>query len=102
MLIKIFFGNQMDSSQFATHLRELRQHHVSLLKRYEKDVFSVIEHYADATGAFRDARYWALTLDFGRRHARMVLNWCDEAIRQIKDRGKEKSSQKKSANPPKN
>ncbi len=102
MLIKIFFGNQMDSSQFATHLRELRQHHASLLKRYEKDVFSVIEHYADATGAFRDARYWALTLDFGRRHARMVLNWCDEALRQIKDRGKEKSSQKKSANPPKN
>jgi hypothetical protein len=32
----------------------------------------------------------------------MVLNWCDEALRQIKDRGKEKSSQKKSANPPKN
>ena len=80
MLIKVFFGNQMDPTQFATHLEELQKHHTNLLERYDKEIVPVIERYAKVTGAFRDARCWNLTLDFGRRHARMVLDWCQSAL----------------------
>jgi len=80
VLIKVFFGNQMDPTQFATHLEELQKYHAGLLERYEKEIIPVIERYAKVTGAFRDARYWNLTLDFGRRHAEMVLDWCKAVL----------------------
>lgn len=80
LLIKVFFGNQMDSTQFAAHLEELQKYHANLLGRYEKEIIPVIERYAETTGAYRDARYWNLTLDFGRRHAKMVRDWCQAAL----------------------
>lgn len=80
MLIKVFFGNQMDPTRFAAHLEELQKRHASLLERYQKEIIPVIERYAEATGAFKDARYWNLTLDFGRRHAQMVLDWCKAVL----------------------
>ncbi len=80
MLIKVFFGSQIDSTQFAIRLEELQKYHANLSKRYEKEIVPIIERYAKVTGAFRDARYWNLTLDFGRRHAKMVVDWCQSAL----------------------
>ena len=101
MLIKVFFGNQIEPSQFTAHLREWRQYHALLLERYEKEIPSVIKQYANATLAFKDAPYWAFTLDYGKRIDRMVLEWCDEVLRQIEDKGKKGSHQKKSTFPSK-
>jgi hypothetical protein len=70
----------MDSTEITTQLKELQKHHASLLERYEKEIIPVIERYAEVTGAFRDAHYWNLTLDFGRRRSKMVLDWCKAAL----------------------
>ncbi len=80
MLIKVFFGNQMDPTQFAAHLEKLQKHHTNLLERYESEAIPIIERYAEATGALKDARYWNLTLDFGRRRSQMVLDWCKAVL----------------------
>ena len=101
MLIKIFFGNHMKPSQFAAHLRAWREEHANLLERYEKEVPSLIKQYAHATGAFKDALYWSFTLDYGRKVDRMVLEWCDGALKQIEDMGKKERTQKKSVFPAK-
>jgi len=100
MLIKIFFGHHMKPSQFAAHLRAWREVHANLLQRYEKEVPLVIKQYAHVTGAFKDALYWGLTLDYGRKVDRMVLEWCDEALKQVEGRGKKDPHQKKSVPPP--
>jgi hypothetical protein len=60
----------------------------------------VIKEYAHVTGAFKDALYWRLTLDYGRKVDRMVLEWCDEALKQIEEKGKKESRQKKSVPSP--
>ena len=99
MLIKVFFGNQMEPSQFAGHLWKWRQYQAHLLERYEKEIPSVIKQYANVTHAFKDAPYWALTLDYGKRIDRMVLEWCDEVLRQIGEKGKEELHRNKSASP---
>jgi PadR family transcriptional regulator AphA len=91
MLIKVFFGNQMDSTQFATQLEELQKYHANLLERYEKEIIPVIERYAEVTGAYQDARYWNLTLDFGRRRSRMVRDWCKAALSSLDQPKKEKA-----------
>ncbi len=101
MLIKIFFGNHMKSSQFAAHLRAWREAHANLLQRYEKEVPSVIKQYAHATGAMKDVPYWSLTLDYGKKIDRMVLEWCDEVLKQLEDRSKTEFSKKKSVSFPK-
>jgi DNA-binding PadR family transcriptional regulator len=80
MLIKVFFGNQMDPGHFLSHLQGWRDYHAGLLQKYEEEVTPIIEHYAKQTGAVEDARYWSFTLDFGRRHAKMVVDWCDEIL----------------------
>jgi PadR family transcriptional regulator AphA len=101
MLIKIFFGNHMKPSQFTAHLSKWREEHANLLQRYEKEVPSVIKQYAYETGAFRDAFYWSLTLDYGRKVDRMVLEWCDKALIQIKEDEKKERLQKKPVSSPK-
>jgi DNA-binding PadR family transcriptional regulator len=95
MLIKVFFGNQMDSTQFAAHLKKLQEYHANLSERYEKEIIPVIERYAELTGAYRDARYWNLTLDFGRRHAKMVRDWCQTALSSLDQPEQRKPLQKK-------
>lgn len=99
MLIKIFFGNQMEPKQVAAHLRAWQEYHANLLKRYEKEVPSVIRQYAHATGALKDALYWSLTLDYGRKVDRTLIEWCDEALSRIEDKGKKESPKKKSSSP---
>jgi DNA-binding PadR family transcriptional regulator len=99
MLIKIFFGNHMKPSQFAAHLKAWREYHANLLQRYEEEVPSVIKRYANATGAFGDAPYWTLTLDYGRKVDRVVLEWCNEALRQIEDKSGKDARPKKSVSP---
>jgi len=47
-------------------------------------------------------RRWNLTLDYGKKIDRMVLEWCDEALRQIEGKGRKESRQKKSVPPPPN
>jgi PadR family transcriptional regulator AphA len=81
MMLKIFFGNRMEKDQFAIHLQKMSEYHANLVKKYEKEVKPVIQSYAALTGASDDARYWALTLEFGRMHAKMVTEWCDRLLK---------------------
>ena len=83
MLVKVFFGNRMPADQFKEHLMKWREHHVDLLQKFENDVQSVIEHYSTRAGSSKDPYYWGLTLDFGRRHTRMVIDWCDQALKDL-------------------
>ena len=95
ILIKIFFGHHMKPSQFAGLLRAWQEAHASLMKKYEQEVPQVIKQYAQATGAFEDAPYWGLTLDYGKRIGRMALEWCDETLRKVEDMEKKIHVQKK-------
>ena len=91
MMLKIFFGNQMDKDQFSNHLQKMSEYYTHLLKKYEQEVKPVIQRYASLTGASDDARYWAFTLEFGRMHAEMVTEWCNKLLKAV---NREKSSSK--------
>ena len=83
MMLKIFFGNQMEKDQLAMHLQKMSEYHTHLLQKYEKEVKPVIQHYASTTGAFNDARYWAFTLEFGQMYAKMVAEWSDKLLKAL-------------------
>ncbi len=80
MLIKVFFGNRLEPEDFRSHLQMWREYYAGLLRRYEEEIRPIIDHSAKLAGVEEDARYWNFTLDFGRRHAKMVVDWCDEIL----------------------
>lgn len=92
LLVKVFFGNQMPPDQFKNHLREWRARHLGLIKKYKEEVLPTIRHCSTVPGSSDEAYYWGLTLDFGRRQARMVVDWCDQALKDLeKVKGKKKN-----------
>ena len=83
LLIKVFFGNQMPPDQFKEHLQGWREYHLERLQKLEREVPPIIEKYSPGTGGGGEGYYWGLTLDFGRRHAQMVVEWCDQALKDL-------------------
>jgi DNA-binding PadR family transcriptional regulator len=82
-LIKVFFGNQLGAARFTEHLTLWRRYYEGMSERYQAEAAPTIEHYAEATGATVDALYWTLTLDYGRRFARMNVEWCTQALKEL-------------------
>jgi PadR family transcriptional regulator AphA len=90
ILVKVFFGHQMPPDRFKEHLQKWRAFHVRLLEKYDQEVPPVIQKFSNRARSPEDPYYWELTLDFGRRHASMVIGWCDQALKKL-----EKTQEKK-------
>jgi PadR family transcriptional regulator, regulatory protein AphA len=80
LLVKVFFGNRLSPDQFKNHLMQWRAHYLGLLKRYEEESLPMIRQCSTLPGTSEEAYYWGLTLDFGMRQARMVVDWCDHTL----------------------
>ncbi len=91
-LIKVFLGRNIDPGVLKANLEIWRGYFAQLLKRYEEECPVQIEKYANLTGAIDDARYWGLTLDFGSRVVRMVIEWCDATLATLSDEGEDNKS----------
>jgi PadR family transcriptional regulator, regulatory protein AphA len=85
MLVKVFFGNQMDQKDLVNHIKESRESALRFLEETPKEVKATVEEYVTRTGAKDDMRFWLLTYDLGRRRAEMTVEWCDSALNIIKE-----------------
>jgi PadR family transcriptional regulator, regulatory protein AphA len=90
MLLKLFFGSQMNQKDLADHFHKWRRSAAQMQEKLEKEIQPIVDHYGKKTGAKDDMRFWLLTADYGRRQARMMMEWCDAALEVIE---KEKGSQ---------
>lgn len=95
MLVKVFFGSQLPPERLAQHLRNWREYNVNLLKQYETVVIPVIQRQSEQASYTEDANYWDLSLDYGIRHARMVIDWCDQALKSMEAEKNKKRKEKK-------
>jgi PadR family transcriptional regulator AphA len=80
LLVKLFFGNQMDKKDLAANLRKWREHHVEFLEMMDKNISPIAQRYADKIDAKEDMQFWLMAADYGIRNARMVIEWCDSAL----------------------
>lgn len=83
LLLKVFFGRMIHPEALKKIISGCQQYHVKLLEQYEKETVNVIQHYAEVCGSEADAAFWRLTLDFGQRYSKMVVEWCDHALQTI-------------------
>jgi len=81
MLVKVFFGKQLPPERFTEHLKNWREYNVHLLKQYETVAMPVIQRQSEKASYAEDSHYWGLSLDYGIRHARMAIEWCDQALK---------------------
>ena len=85
MLIKAFFGARLPRSRFLEQIKKVREYHARLLGKYEKEIAPQIEEHSHRVGSGEDANFWRLTLDYGRRHAQMTVDWCDAVLKGINE-----------------
>ena len=94
LLVKVFFGKQLPPEKLAEHLKNWREYNVNLLKQYETEVMPIIQRQSEKSCYAEDSNYWGLSLDYGIRHARMVIDWCDQALKDM-EKGKIKRRKEK-------
>lgn len=94
LLVKVFFGRQLPPERLAEHLKNWREYNVNLLKQYETEVMPIIQRQSEKSCYAEDSNYWGLSLDYGIRHARMVIEWCDQALKDM-EKGKIKRRKEK-------
>jgi len=58
-------------------------------------VMPIIQRQSEKASYAEDSNYWGLSLDFGIRHARMVIEWCDQALKDLEKRKVKKWKEKK-------
>ncbi|WP_026690055.1 PadR family transcriptional regulator [Alteribacter aurantiacus] len=79
LLLKLFFSRHQAPSIILAHLH---QHQVILNERIA--TYESIENMIKTThGCSTDARFWIITLDYGKRTARAELEWCEDTIKQF-------------------
>ena len=81
MLIKVFFGNQMDNKDLINQIRDRRKQEIKFLEKAGNEHRQAADHYAVELEAKDDLRYWLLSLDFGIRKSKMIVEWCDSAFK---------------------
>ena len=80
LLVKLFFGQFMDRDVLAAHIKKRRAQAGQFLEAAESEIAPSVEDYARRAGRKQDMAFWLLTLEFGRRRARMTQEWCDHAL----------------------
>lgn len=90
LLLKLFFGGRGDVAWSREQVERTRRRLVSDLERYEAIHERLRrEHAEDA-----DYEYWVITLRYGERDTRALIEWCDEtrgALERIASRNSSRS-----------
>lgn len=80
LMIKMFFGNQMDKKDLIRQLNIRRDQYRTNLRKYESVLTETVDRIADKLNAENDKLFWRLTVDCGIRRAKMFIEWCDSAL----------------------
>lgn len=83
MLIKVFFGNQMDREDLIQLITERREKELRFLEKAKEEHGQSAEKYAKELNAKDDIQFWLLSLDFGVRKAKMTIEWCESALEHL-------------------
>jgi PadR family transcriptional regulator AphA len=76
LLLKLFFGGRGEAAWSRAQVERARRRLVTDLERYEAIHDRLRRDHADDA----DYEYWVITLRYGERDARALIDWCDETL----------------------
>lgn len=80
LLLKLFFGEEVEVSVNIRHVEEFRELQRELLEKYRW-----IEKEIKATNPADDPNlpYWLMTVSYGQLVRQALLDWCDETLARL-------------------
>ncbi len=76
LLLKLFFGRMAPVESMRRHVVETRARFAADLLRYEKTGRQLNERHQGKP----NLPYYLIALNYGRREAQMIVDWCDETL----------------------
>ncbi len=84
VLIKVFFGANLDREQLLSVLRA-RVEELNAYVAYLHQCEILIARFAEGIGIPEEAPFWALTPKLGMRHSQAEIEWAEEAIQTVEE-----------------
>jgi PadR family transcriptional regulator AphA len=85
-LLRLFYGKRVPDERLVEQISDYRQHLQNLLDNLFPQAEDSIEQGEKRLP--EHAFYWRLTLQQGYKIAEALIEWCDEVIAQIEEKGK--------------
>ena len=82
LMIKVFFGASLSKQELIQVLRH-RIQELTQSNDYYAHGCSVIQSFAKSVGMDREAFFWGITIDAGRKTNEAYIEWAEEAIARI-------------------
>ncbi len=82
LLLKLFFGRQVDRETNIRQVREYRKQMSELLEKYE----AIERRLRRDLSSHPDLPFWLITLRYGERERRAVIDWADETLAELERR----------------
>ncbi len=79
LLLKLFFGRQVDPQINIRHLEAFRERQHPLLDKYAGIANRLHRHFRDHP----DLPYWLITLRYGQCEHHTLLVWCEETLAEL-------------------
>jgi PadR family transcriptional regulator AphA len=79
LLLKLFFGAQVDTDSSRRQVIAYREDMMNDLKHYR----AIAEGLEKSEGTLEHLPYWLMTLRFGERDRKAHIEWCDETLAQL-------------------
>jgi len=76
ILLKLFFARQGGRDVAMRLVADFRAHHAALIATYDATEARLRAEHPDHP----DFPFWLLTLSYGQRVSRSLVEWCDEAV----------------------
>jgi len=79
VLLKLFFGNHQS-----------QQHSIAIIEDYRNKLEARLQTYCNIEQSIlpmatseRDAKYWLITIDYGKRTTIAAIEWCSHTLQQL-------------------
>jgi len=76
LLLKLFFGRQVQTPISAEHVQKHRALQIQVLQHFDEIEAHLHANFAESS----HLTYWLMTLSYGRHIAHALLAWCDETL----------------------
>lgn len=79
LLLKVFFGDQVEPEVVSEHVRGEHRRHEEALAQYTAKLVMLERDCAEHPGL----PFWRMTLRYGIAESRMVMSWCEETLEEL-------------------
>jgi DNA-binding PadR family transcriptional regulator len=90
LLLKLFFGRQVDPQINIRHLEAFRERQRHFLDQYSGIARRLQTHFS----THPDLPYWLITLRYGQRERQALLAWCEDTLAEFRRTAKARTEKK--------